>query len=71
MRRPGATFELIGEAPKAEQCPGIDGIQVRRDEYIRGGEAVAGGLDLFLAGAGARAERYEIAATRLITMAQR
>jgi ferritin-like metal-binding protein YciE len=64
-------FELIGEAPKAEQCPGIDGIKSEHDEFIKDEKPSPEVCDLFLTGAGARAEHYEIAAyTGLITMAQ-
>jgi ferritin-like metal-binding protein YciE len=64
-------FELIGETPKAEQCPGIDGIKAEHDEFIKENRPMPVVCDLFLTGAGARAEHYEIAAyTGLITMAQ-
>jgi ferritin-like metal-binding protein YciE len=64
-------FELIGESPKAEQCPGIDGIKQEHDEFIKDEKPSPEVCDLFLTGAGSRAEHYEIAAyTGLITMAQ-
>jgi ferritin-like metal-binding protein YciE len=64
-------FKLIGEKPKAEQCPGIDGIKTEHDEFMKEEQPSAEVTDLFLTGAGARAEHYEIAAyTGLITMAQ-
>jgi ferritin-like metal-binding protein YciE len=64
-------FELIGETPKAEQCPGIDGIKKEHDEFIKDEKPSPEVCDLFLTGAGSRAEHYEIAAyTGLITMAQ-
>jgi ferritin-like metal-binding protein YciE len=64
-------FELIGEQPKAEQCPGIDGIKTEHDEFIKEEQPSPEITDLFLTGAGARAEHYEIAAyTGLITMAE-
>ena len=64
-------FESIGEKPKAEQCPGIDGIKTEHDEFIEEEKPSPEVRDLFLTGAGARAEHYEIAAyTGLITMAQ-
>jgi ferritin-like metal-binding protein YciE len=64
-------FESIGEQPKAEQCPGIDGIKTEHDEFIEEEKPSPEVRDLFLTGAGARAEHYEIAAyTGLITMAQ-
>jgi ferritin-like metal-binding protein YciE len=64
-------FKLIGEKPKAEQCPGIDGIKTEHDEFMKEEQPSAEVTDLFLTGAGACAEHYEIAAyTGLITMAQ-
>ena len=64
-------FELVGETPKAEQCPGIDGIKREHDEFIKQEQPSPEVCDLFLTGAGARAEHYEIAAyTGLITLAQ-
>ena len=64
-------FEMLGEAPKAEQCPGIDGIKEEHDDFIKENRPMPAVCDLFLTGAGARAEHYEIAAyTGLITMAQ-
>jgi ferritin-like metal-binding protein YciE len=64
-------FEAIGESPKAEQCPGIDGITKEHDEFMSEEQPSPEVTDLFLTGAGARAEHYEIAAyTGLITMAQ-
>ena len=51
--------------------PGIDGIKTEHDEFIKEEQPSAEVRDLFLTGAGARAEHYEIAAyTGLITMAQ-
>jgi ferritin-like metal-binding protein YciE len=64
-------FEAIGEKPKAEQCPGIDGIKTEHDEFMKEESPSSEVGDLFLTGAGSRAEHYEIAAyTGLITMAQ-
>jgi ferritin-like metal-binding protein YciE len=64
-------FESIGEKPKAEKCPGIDGIKTEHDEFMTENKPSAEVCDLFLTGAGARAEHYEIAAySGLITMAQ-
>jgi len=64
-------FEVIGEPAKAEQCPGIDGITKEHDEFMSEEKPSPEVCDLFLTGAGARAEHYEIAAyTGLITMAQ-
>ena len=64
-------FETLGEKPKAEKCPGIDGIKKEHDEFFSEHRAAPEVADLFLAGAGARAEHYEIAAySGLITMAR-
>jgi manganese catalase len=62
-------FEALGQPPKAEQCPGIDGIKDEHDKFMAEHDASPTICDLFLAGAAARAEHYEIAAyTSLITM---
>ena len=64
-------FQKIGEKPKAEKCPGIDGIKAEHDEFMKEEQPSAEITDLFLTGAGARTEHYEIAAySGLITMAQ-
>jgi ferritin-like metal-binding protein YciE len=64
-------FKAIGEKPKAEKCPGIDGIKIEHDEFMKEESPSPEVADLFLTGAGSRAEHYEIAAyTGLITMAQ-
>ena len=55
-------FETLGEKPKAEKCPGIEGIKKEHDEFFSEHDAAPEVADLFLAGAGARAEHYEIAA---------
>jgi len=64
-------FELVGEKAKAEKCPAIDGITKEHDEFMSEEKPSPVITDLFLTGAGARTEHYEIAAyTGLITMAQ-
>jgi ferritin-like metal-binding protein YciE len=55
-------FKVLGEKPKAEKCPGIDGIKKEHDEFVEKESPSAEVLDSFLTGAGARAEHYEIAA---------
>jgi ferritin-like metal-binding protein YciE len=63
-------FELVGETAKAEKCPGIDGIKKEHDEFVSKEQPSSDVLDMFLTGAAARTEHYEIAAyTGLITMA--
>jgi ferritin-like metal-binding protein YciE len=66
-----AVFEQLGESPKARPCPGIDGINQEHDEFMAENDSSPLIRDLFLAGAAARAEHYEIAAyTNLITMSR-
>jgi ferritin-like metal-binding protein YciE len=65
-----AAFEAIGEKPKAEKCPGIEGLKTEHDEFVKDEDPSPDVLDMFLTGAGARTEHYEIAAyTGLVTMA--
>ena len=64
-------FRLVGEKVKAEKCPAIDGITKEHDEFMSEEKPSPVIADMFLTGAGARAEHYEIAAyTGLITMAR-
>jgi ferritin-like metal-binding protein YciE len=64
-------FEMVGETAKAEKCPGIEGIKKEHDEFVAKEEPSTEVLDMFLTGAAARTEHYEIAAyTGLITMAK-
>ena len=66
-----AAFEAIGEEPKAERCPGIEGIKKEHDEFMSNEEPSPELCNLFLTGAGTRAEHYEIAAYEgLITLAE-
>jgi ferritin-like metal-binding protein YciE len=63
-------FQKLGERAEAEPCPGWEGIKQEHDEFMkeRPSQPV---LDVFLTGAAARTEHYEIAAyTGLITMAR-
>ena len=65
-----AAFEALGEKPKAEKCPGIEGLKTEHDEFVKDEDPSPDVLDMFLTGAGARTEHYEIAAyTGLVTMA--
>jgi ferritin-like metal-binding protein YciE len=62
-------FKQLGEEPKAEQCPGIDGIKKEHDDFVSKESPSQDVLDSFLTGAGARTEHYEIAAYEgLVTM---
>ena len=55
-------FEALGETPKAERCPGIEGIKKEHDQFMQEEQPSKDVADLFLTGAGARTEHYEIAA---------
>jgi ferritin-like metal-binding protein YciE len=56
-------LEELGETARAQRCPGIDGIKAEHDEFMEEQEEAEPEIkDLFLTGAGARAEHYEIAA---------
>lgn len=64
-------FASLGEKPLPEQCPGMEGIIAEHDEFLEENDPSAEVRDLFLTGAGARTEHYEIAAySGLITMAR-
>jgi ferritin-like metal-binding protein YciE len=66
-----AAFEAIGEKPKAEKCPGIEGLKKEHDEFVASEKPSDDVLDMFLTGAAARTEHYEIAAYEgLVTMAE-
>jgi ferritin-like metal-binding protein YciE len=55
-------FRALGEKPKAEKCPGIEGIKREHDDFVEEESPSAEVLDSFLTSAGARTEHYEIAA---------
>jgi ferritin-like metal-binding protein YciE len=64
-------FSSLGEKAKAEKCPGIEGIKAEHDEFMSKEDPSPAICDMFLTGAGARTEHYEIAAyTGLITGAK-
>ena len=64
-------FEKLDEKPTAEKCPGIEGIKQEHDDFVAKESPSQDVLDLFLTGAGARTEHYEIAAYEgLVTMAE-
>lgn len=64
-------FGQLGERARGERCPGIEGISAEHDRFMRAEKPAAAVRDLFLTGAAARAEHYEIAAyTGLIAMAR-
>lgn len=65
------SFKSLGEKPSAEQCPGIEGIIAEHDDFMEENRPSPAIRDLFLTGAGARTEHYEIAAySGLIVMAR-
>jgi ferritin-like metal-binding protein YciE len=64
-------FSQLGTRPQGESCPGIDGIKTEHDKFMREESASNDVRDVFLTGAAARTEHYEIAAyTGLISMAR-
>ena len=64
-------FRALGERPAAEQCPGFDGIKREHDEFMQEERPSPQVRDIFLTGAAARTEHYEIAAyTGLIALAR-
>lgn len=64
-------FSELGKRAKGEACPGIDGIKEEHDKFVREEVADKPILDMFLTGAAARTEHYEIAAyTELVGMAR-
>jgi len=63
-------FTKIGKRAEATPCPGIEGIKKEHDEFVSKEQPSSDVLDMFLTGAAARTEHYEIAAyTGMITMA--
>jgi ferritin-like metal-binding protein YciE len=63
-------FKQLGEPARAESCPGFDGIKKEHDDFVKEHPSQPV-LDVFLTGAAARTEHYEIAAyTGLVTMAK-
>ncbi len=64
-------FKSIGEKPQPEKCPGIEGIAKEHDTFMSQEKPSPEICDLFLTGAGARTEHYEIAAySGLVTHAR-
>jgi ferritin-like metal-binding protein YciE len=62
-------FDELGEAPKAEECIGFEGLKKEQEKLVS--EASEDLVDLVNAGAAARTEHYEIAAySGLIEMAR-
>lgn len=66
-----ARVAALGEKAAGERCPGIDGIKKEHDEFVKKESPSSVSCDMFLTGASARVEHYEIAAyTGLIGMAR-
>lgn len=64
-------FESLGRKAEGERCPGIEGIKAEHDEFMKQESPSPEISDMFLTGAAARTEHYEIAAyTGLIAMAR-
>jgi ferritin-like metal-binding protein YciE len=64
-------FSALGERATGEECPGIDGIAEEHDTFMQDEKPSPEICDMFLTGAAARVEHYEIAAyTGLVTMAK-
>jgi ferritin-like metal-binding protein YciE len=64
-------FHQIGKPAKGERCPGIEGIAEEHDSFMEEKDPTRMVRDVFLTGAAARAEHYEIAAyTGLIGQAK-
>jgi ferritin-like metal-binding protein YciE len=64
-------FSQLGEKAKGERCPGIEGIAEEHDRFMKEHEPSPEVCDMFLTGAAARVEHYEMAAYNdLIAMAE-
>ncbi len=64
-------FAELGKRAQGEACPGIDGIKEEHDKFMEEENPDREIRDLFLTGAAARTEHYEIAAyTGLVSMAR-
>jgi ferritin-like metal-binding protein YciE len=53
-------FEIFGEEPQAEECPGFEGLKTEHEELTS--DSADSLIDLVDIGAAARTENYEIAA---------
>jgi ferritin-like metal-binding protein YciE len=64
-------FSEIGKRAQGEQCPGIEGIKREHDLFMQEESPATEIRDMFLTGAAARTEHYEIAAyTGLVAKAR-
>jgi ferritin-like metal-binding protein YciE len=63
-------FKKLGQSPQAEHCPGFEGIKREHDDFMQENPGLPV-RDVFLTGAAARTEHYEIAAyTGMIAQAR-
>jgi ferritin-like metal-binding protein YciE len=64
-------FSELGKRAQGEQCPGIEGIKREHDVFMQEESPATDVRDMFLTGAAARTEHYEIAAyTGLVAKAR-
>ncbi len=64
-------FTEIGKRAQGETCPGIEGLKKEHDKFMDEEDASTDIRDMFLTGAAARTEHYEIAAyTGLVSKAK-
>jgi ferritin-like metal-binding protein YciE len=64
-------FSEIGKRAQGESCPGIEGIKAEHDKFMQEEQPSVDVRDMFLTGAAARTEHYEIAAyTGLVAKAR-
>ena len=64
-------FEQLGEKAEGERCPGIEGLKEEHDLFMKEESPTGAVKDMFLTGAAARVEHYEIAAyDGLLTLAR-
>lgn len=66
-----SAFKELGEKVSGEPCPGIEGLKQEHDEFMKEEAPSAEITDMFLTGAAARVEHYEIAAyTGMVALAR-
>ncbi len=64
-------FSELGKRARGEKCPGIEGLKEEHDTFMQEETPSADVKDMFLTGAAARTEHYEIAAyTGLVAQAR-
>ncbi len=55
-------FQALGEPAKGEECPAMEGLVREHDKFVQEEQPVGLICDMFVTGAGAKTEHYEIAA---------